>query len=125
MLHQDTPTARMRAREMMIHAMELIGETQRVKPAGIVSGLIAALSVVATLVISYYALFAHATQHYQVSVFLALLLPICFLTTTLHARIDIVTPVDWFLGACGKRRGDLVRAQRGADLQLDGGFLGT
>ena len=60
-----------------------------------------ARSVIATLVISYYALFAHATQHYQVAVFLALLLPICFVTTTLHARIDIVTPVDWFLGIVG------------------------
>ena len=101
MLHEDTPTARLRAREVMIHAMELIGETQRVKPTGFISWIIAALSVVATLVISYYALYAHATQHYQVSVFLALLLPICFLTTTLHARIDIITPVDWFLAIAG------------------------
>ncbi len=101
MLHEDTPTARLRAREAMTHAMELIGETQRVKPKGFVSGLIAALSVLATFVISYYALFAHATQHYQVSIFLALLLPICFLTTTLHARIDTITPIDWFLGLAG------------------------
>ena len=101
MLHEDTPTARLRARGALTHAMELIGETQRVKPKGFVSGLIAALSVLATFVISYYALFAHATQHYQVSIFLALLLPICFLTTTLHARIDAVTPIDWFLGLAG------------------------
>ncbi len=32
---------------------------------------------------------------------LALMLPICFVTTTLHPRVDIVTPVDWFLGLAG------------------------
>lgn len=100
-LHEDTPTARMRARATMIHAMELIGETQRVRPTGFTGVLVAVLSVVATLAITWYALWTYATQHYQVSVFLALLLPICFVTTTLHARVDIVTPVDWFLGVAG------------------------
>ena len=101
MIHDDTPSARVRARATMVHAMELIGETQRVKPVGLSWLLVAMLSVVATLMISWYALFAHATQHFQVSVFLALLLPICFVTTTLHARIEIVTPVDWALGLAG------------------------
>lgn len=101
MTHEDTPTARLRARATMVHAMELIGETQRVKPEGFTYILIATLSVVATLVISWYALFAYAPQHYQVAVFLALLLPICFISTTLHARVNIVTPVDWFLGFAG------------------------
>ena len=50
---------------------ELIGETRRVKPAGTSNLLVAGLSVVATVAISYYALFAHATQHYQVSIFFA------------------------------------------------------
>lgn len=80
---------------------ELIGETRRVKPSGISDLLVAGLSVVATVAISYYALFAHATQHYQVSIFLALMLPICFVTTTLHARIEQVTALDWLLGFTG------------------------
>ena len=101
MIHDDTPSARLRARSTMVHAMELVGETQRVKPMGFTYFLVGALSVLATLVISYYALIAHATQHYQVSVFLALMLLICFVTTTIHARVDIVTPVDWFLGLAG------------------------
>ena len=101
MIHADTPSARLRARATMVHAMELVGETQRVKPMGFTYFLVGALSVLATLVISYYALIAHATQHYQVSVFLALMLLICFVTTTIHARVDIVTPVDWFLGLAG------------------------
>jgi TRAP transporter 4TM/12TM fusion protein len=83
------------------HFGELIGETRRVKPTGFGSVLVAVLSVIATLVISYYALFAHATQHYQVSIFLALMLPICFITTTIHARIQNVTLVDWILGCVG------------------------
>ncbi|MFN3891531.1 MAG: TRAP transporter permease [Beijerinckiaceae bacterium] len=101
MIHEDTPSARLRARATMVHAMELIGETQRVKPQGFSKLLVGALSVAATLVIAWYALFAYATQHFQVSVFLALLLPICFVTTTLHARVDAVTPVDWALGIAG------------------------
>jgi TRAP transporter 4TM/12TM fusion protein len=101
MLHEDTPTARMRARSAFIHAMELTGETQRVKPSGFSSVLIAVISVVATLVIAWYALFAFANQHYQSSVFLALILPICFITTTLHPRIHTVTPIDWLLGLSG------------------------
>jgi len=83
------------------HFGELIGETRRVKPGGAGKVLVASLSVAATLAISYYALFAHATQHYQVSIFLALMLPICFVTTTLHARVERLTPFDWLLGAAG------------------------
>jgi TRAP transporter 4TM/12TM fusion protein len=101
MLHEDTPTARMRARSAFVHAMELTGETQRVKPEGFSGVLIALMSVAATLIIGWYALFAHAPQHYQVSVFLALILPICFITTTIHARVNVVTSVDWFLGLAG------------------------
>jgi TRAP transporter 4TM/12TM fusion protein len=101
MLHGDTPTARMRARSAFVHAWELTGETQRVKPSGFSSVLIAVISVAATLIIAYYALFAFANQHYQSSVFLALILPICFITTTLHPRIHKVTVIDWLLGLAG------------------------
>ena len=83
--------------------LELIDETRRVTPQGGIGIFLSTLSVIATLVISYYALFAHATQHFQIAVFLVLLLPICFLTTTLHPRIDHLTFWDWVLGAisCG------------------------
>jgi len=79
--------------------LELIDETRRVTPKGAIGVFVSALSVIATLIIAYYALFAHATQHFQIAVFLVLLLPVCFLTTTLHPRIERLTVLDWLIGA--------------------------
>jgi TRAP transporter 4TM/12TM fusion protein len=83
--------------------IESIDETRRIRPEGGIGIFVAALSVIATLIISYFALFAHAPQHFQIAVFLVLLLPVCFLTTTLHGRIEYLTIWDWLLGAvsCG------------------------
>jgi TRAP transporter 4TM/12TM fusion protein len=92
-------TARSSAAGFGTWMLELIDETHRVTPKGGIGIFLSTLSVIATLIISYYALFAHATQHFQIAVFLVLLLPICFLTTTLHPRIDHLTVWDWLLGA--------------------------
>jgi len=83
--------------------IECIDETRRVTPRGAIGVFVSALSVIATLIISYYALFAHASQHFQIAIFLVLLLPVCFLTTTLHPRIERLTLWDWLIGAisCG------------------------
>lgn len=101
MTTEDTGSTRLRKRGILLHALELGDETRRVKAEGALALVIAALSVVATLVIAYYALFAHAPQHYQVSVFLALTLPICFLTTTIHAQVETLTPLDWICAVAG------------------------
>ena len=45
--------------------IECIDETRRVTPRGAIGVFVSALSVIATLIISYYALFAHASQHFQ------------------------------------------------------------
>jgi TRAP transporter 4TM/12TM fusion protein len=74
--------------------MDLLGETRRVRPTGALRALIGALSVVAVFVIGYLALFGVATQHLQISLFLVLLLPISFLTTTWAPGVDRLTWID-------------------------------
>ncbi len=59
----------------------------------------AVLSVASVLVIGWFALYATVTQQLQVLYYLLLLLPICFLTTTAHARIERLTAVDYALAA--------------------------
>lgn len=93
---EGTPSAGTFAR-----AVRWLGETRRVKPGGVANLIIATLSVIAVFLISYLALFAYATEHFQVSLFLVLLTPICFLTTTIHADVDRLTPLDWALGLLG------------------------
>jgi TRAP transporter 4TM/12TM fusion protein len=77
----------------------LLGETRRVRPSGPVGVLIAAFSVVAVFLVGWLALFGTVTQHHQVSLFLLLLLPIAFLTTTCSARIERLTAIDFGLAA--------------------------
>jgi len=78
---------------------EHLSETRRVQPKGALGGLVAALSLGAVLVISYFALYATVAQQLQVLYYLLLLLPICFLTTTAHARIERLTAIDYVLAA--------------------------
>ncbi len=81
--------------------MELTGETRRVLPEGASGVLVAALSVIAVFVIGWFALFSYATQHFQVAVFLLLMLPISFLTTTAHYHAERLGIVDYaFALAC-------------------------
>jgi len=79
--------------------VECLGETRRVQPGGVTGILVAALSLLAIIVISWFALVATVTQQLQVLYYLLLLLPISFLTTTAHARIDRLTPLDYLLAA--------------------------
>jgi TRAP transporter 4TM/12TM fusion protein len=88
-------------RTSLDRVLELAGETRRVRPSGYVGGLVAALSLGAVIVIGWFALFGVATQHHQVALFLLLLLPIAFLSTTATARTAQLTPLDFILAAMG------------------------
>ncbi|HTY69309.1 MAG TPA: TRAP transporter fused permease subunit [Alphaproteobacteria bacterium] len=77
--------------------LELIGETRRVRPRGWLAGVVAVFSIVAAFLITYLALFGVTTQHLQVSLFLILLLPIAFVTTTASIRHDRLTVLDYAL----------------------------
>src|SRR5688572_3366777 len=79
--------------------VEHLSETRRVSPAGWLGRLIAALSVAAVLAIGWFALYATVTQQFQAIVYLLFLLPISFLTTTAHARIERLTFIDYALAA--------------------------
>ena len=79
--------------------VEHLSETHRVSPKGRLGALIAALSVAAILAIGWFALVATVTQQFQAIVYLLLLLPISFLTTTAHARIERLTAIDYALAA--------------------------
>jgi TRAP transporter 4TM/12TM fusion protein len=79
--------------------IELTGETRRVQPAGAVGVLVAMLSVAAVLVVSWLALVATVTQQFQVLLYLLLLLPISFLTTTAHSRAERLGVLDYVLAA--------------------------
>ena len=74
-----------------------IGETRRVSPLGLTKTYVQIVSVAAVFVVTYLALFGIATQHLQVSIFLALLLPVCFLTTTVSQSVDRLTLLDFVL----------------------------
>ncbi|MDF2116955.1 TRAP transporter fused permease subunit [Roseiarcaceae bacterium H3SJ34-1] len=80
---------------------EIFGETRRVAPQGPLWMLVAALSVVTVFGIGYLALFAFATQQMQISLFLLLLMPACFLTTTRGAHTRTLTLIDYALTAIG------------------------
>ncbi|MDB5569487.1 MAG: hypothetical protein JWN93_670 [Hyphomicrobiales bacterium] len=82
-------------------ALSILNETRRVHPTGVPGVIVAGLSLLAVFLICWLALVAHATQHLQISLFLLLLLPICFLTTTVSARVERTLPVDWALGVVG------------------------
>jgi TRAP transporter 4TM/12TM fusion protein len=79
--------------------VEHLAETRRVQPKGSLGMLVAGLSLASVFVISYFALYATVTQQLQVLYYLLLLLPISFLTTTAHARIDRLTAIDYVLAA--------------------------
>jgi TRAP transporter 4TM/12TM fusion protein len=81
--------------------LDIIGETRRVRPTGLLWWLVTAFSVTAAFLITYLALYGVATQHLQVSLFLILLLPIAFVTTTATARHDRLTPWDYVLALVG------------------------
>ena len=59
----------------------------------------ATLSVVAIFAIGWFALIATVTQQLQAIVYLLLLLPISFLTTTAHARVERLGAIDYALAA--------------------------
>src|SRR4051794_29553092 len=77
--------------------MDVLGETKRVKPQGAVRGLVAVLSVIAVIVVTWLALFGIASQHLQVSIFLVLMMPMAFLTTTAVSRAMRIGAIDWAL----------------------------
>ena len=76
------------------YGLEFLGETRRVRPSGLLGALVALFSVVAVFLIGLLALFGIVTQHHQVALFLVLLLPISYLTTTVLARIERLTALD-------------------------------
>jgi TRAP transporter 4TM/12TM fusion protein len=80
-------------------ALDVLGETHRVRSKGVVGSIVAVLSVVASILIGWLALFGVATDHLQISLFLALLLPIAFLTTTAKQGIERLTVIDYALAA--------------------------
>ena len=89
----ETPTAA-RRRGPFTRMSLALSDTHRLNPGGWAGALIATLSVIAVLLICYLALVAHVTSHLQVSLFLVLLAPICFLTTTIHPDVRGTTAVD-------------------------------
>jgi hypothetical protein len=50
--------------------IELVGETRRVRPTGIIGFVVATFSVIAVFLIGWLALFGVVTQHQQVALFL-------------------------------------------------------
>lgn len=76
-----------------------LSETRRVEPAGWLGKLVAALSVAAIVAIGWFALIATVTQQFQAIIYLLLLLPISFLTTTAHPRRDRLGAIDYALAA--------------------------
>jgi TRAP transporter 4TM/12TM fusion protein len=82
-------------RASMSRVSDAIGETRRVRPAGKVAVVVATFSVLAVFLISWLALYGVATQHLQIALFLVLLFPIAFLTTTASTRLDRLTPIDF------------------------------
>lgn len=77
--------------------LDVIGETHRVRSKGVTGAVVAGLSVVASLGIAWLALFGFVTDHLQISLFLAVLLPIAFLTTTAAKGIEHLTALDYLL----------------------------
>src|SRR4051812_43195543 len=77
--------------------MDAVGETKRVKPRGAIRWVVAVLSVIAVFVVTWLALFGIASQHLQVSIFLVLMAPMAFLTTTATSRAAGISPLDWAL----------------------------
>ena len=75
---------------------DVLGETRRVPPTGAIKTYVGAVSVIASFLVTYMALYGIATQHLQISLFLVLLLPICFLTTTVSGKVDHLTVIDYF-----------------------------
>jgi TRAP transporter 4TM/12TM fusion protein len=90
-----------RGRAAFKRLLELAGETRRVVPAGPTGVVVTVFSVIAVFLIGWLALFGIATQHHQVALFLVLLLPIAFLTTTSTARTERLTLLDVALAALG------------------------
>ncbi|HTI85406.1 MAG TPA: TRAP transporter fused permease subunit [Alphaproteobacteria bacterium] len=90
-------TATAPQRRAFLRALDAVGETHRVRPSGPTGIVVAALSVVAVFLIGWLALFGIATDHLQISLFLTLLLPIAFLTTTVAQGIRRLTVLDYAL----------------------------
>lgn len=74
--------------------MDFLAETRRVRPTGLLGVVVAVFAVIAVFVIGYQALFGVATTHLQISLFLVLILPISFLTTTAAPGVERLTPLD-------------------------------
>jgi len=81
------------------YALAVTGEGIRINHKGGLGRLIAAMSVLLTLVIAWYALYMPVTEHKQISYFLALIFPIGFLTTTISKRFEKLTFIDYLLAA--------------------------
>src|SRR5258708_24195706 len=90
-----------RTRGAIGRVLDLIGETRRLRPTGIAKWIVAAFSVAAVFLITYLALFGVATVHLQISLFLTLILPMAFLTSTASARLQHLTLLDYILAAAG------------------------
>ncbi len=78
-------------------ALAVTGEGMRLNHGGRLGKLVAAVSVLMTLVIAWYALYMPVSEHKQVSYFIALIFPLGFLTTTVSKRFDRLTWLDYLL----------------------------
>lgn len=81
--------------------VDALGETVRTEPGPLVRNVLAGLSVIAVLLIGYLALFVSIRQQYQIALFLLLLMPVCFLTTTYAPSVKRLTLLDYALAIAG------------------------
>ena len=78
-------------------ALAITGEGVRLTHGGWLGKLVAAMAVLLTLVIAWYALYMPVTEHKQISYFVALIFPIGFLTTTISKSFTRLTWLDYLL----------------------------
>ena len=86
-------------RDLLRRIFVITGESNRLSPRGPTGWLIAALAVAVSLFVGWSSIFGTMTQHHQISTALAMLLPICYLTTTRSKYVERLTWVDYLLAA--------------------------
>jgi len=86
-----------KAPSMWSRLTAIIGEGRRLNPGGALGALIATLSVLASGIVTWLALFGTASEHLQISWFIFLVFPIVFLTTTVSRRFERLGIADYAL----------------------------
>lgn len=84
-------------RAVLSRAYYLTGEGNRLTPRGAVSLLLKAAAVGLSVYISWYAFYGVTNTHFHGAVFLLVMLPVIFLTTTASRAIERITRVDYGL----------------------------